>query len=60
MPGCARGDVLPTGHVALDDSLCLNKRTLIEPNSGSESVGAVQCLQLGLNEFHIYVLNEEL
>ncbi len=60
MPGCARGDVLPAGHVTLDKSRCLNKRMLIEPNAGSESVGAVQGLQLGLNEFHNYVLNEEL
>lgn len=32
---------------------CLNKRVLIEPNAGSESVGAVEWLQLGLNSFII-------
>lgn len=42
MLGYARGNVLPTGHVTLDDSLCLNKHVLIEPNAGSELVGAVE------------------
>lgn len=60
VPGYARGNVMPTGHVMLGDLLCLSKHALIEPNAGSESVGAVQWLQLGLNEFHNYVLNEEL
>lgn len=42
---CARlctWKVMPTGHVMLDDLLCLSKHALIEPNAVSEWAGAVQ------------------